>query len=136
SCRWEEPNRERRSPLHTPPPVTTVAETRTDSLVIAADLVILPLQYAFIFIKKYDKQYEHSEEFQKELKIKVRELLTEQEWRRRKMQMRVCSNLRKGLWEYTNIVMNFLSGSSELNGITPDTDKHMLATQTGLSRNQ
>ncbi|XLR69235.1 hypothetical protein S83_019907, partial [Arachis hypogaea] len=32
SCCWEEPNRERRSPSHTPPPVTTVAETRTDSL--------------------------------------------------------------------------------------------------------
>jgi len=41
---------------------------------------------------KYDKQYEQSEEFQQELKVKVRELLTEQEWRRRKMQMRVCSN--------------------------------------------
>ncbi|XLR00512.1 hypothetical protein S83_066710, partial [Arachis hypogaea] len=32
SCRWEKPNRERRSPSHTPPPVTTVAKTRTDSL--------------------------------------------------------------------------------------------------------
>ena len=41
---------------------------------------------------KYDKQYEQSEEFRQELKVKVRELLTEQEWRRRKMQMRVCSN--------------------------------------------
>ena len=38
---------------------------------------------------KYEQQYEKSEEFQKELKLKVRELLTEQEWRRRKMQMRV-----------------------------------------------
>jgi hypothetical protein len=41
---------------------------------------------------KYDKQYEQSEEFKQELKLKVRELLTEKEWRRRKMQMRVCSN--------------------------------------------
>ncbi|XP_020973941.1 J domain-containing protein spf31 isoform X2 [Arachis ipaensis] len=38
---------------------------------------------------KYDQQYEKSEEFQQELKMKVRELLTEQEWRRRKMQMRI-----------------------------------------------
>ncbi|KAK4286301.1 hypothetical protein QN277_002873 [Acacia crassicarpa] len=38
---------------------------------------------------KYDQQYEESEEFQQELRIKVRELLTEQEWRRRKMQMRI-----------------------------------------------
>ncbi|KAL2331877.1 hypothetical protein Fmac_019458 [Flemingia macrophylla] len=38
---------------------------------------------------KYDKQYEQSDEFQQELKVKVRELLTEQEWRRRKMQMRI-----------------------------------------------
>ena len=39
---------------------------------------------------KYDQQYEQSEEFQRELKLKVREILTDQEWRRRKMQMRVC----------------------------------------------
>ena len=39
---------------------------------------------------KYEQEYERSEEFQKQLKLKVRELLTEQEWRRRKMQMRVC----------------------------------------------
>ncbi|MED6175801.1 hypothetical protein PIB30_116822 [Stylosanthes scabra] len=38
---------------------------------------------------KYDQQYEKSEAFQQELKMKVRELLTEQEWRRRKMQMRI-----------------------------------------------
>ncbi|PNY09812.1 DnaJ subfamily c member 8-like protein, partial [Trifolium pratense] len=38
---------------------------------------------------KYDKQYEQSEEFKQELKLKVRELLTEKEWRRRKMQMRI-----------------------------------------------
>ncbi|KAF5744924.1 dnaJ subfamily C member 8-like [Tripterygium wilfordii] len=38
---------------------------------------------------KYDQQYEQSEEFQKELKLKVREILTDQEWRRRKMQMRI-----------------------------------------------
>ncbi|XP_065865717.1 J domain-containing protein spf31 [Euphorbia lathyris] len=37
---------------------------------------------------KYE-QYENSEEFQRELKLKVRELLTDQEWRRRKMQMRI-----------------------------------------------
>ncbi|KAG6789136.1 hypothetical protein POTOM_005226 [Populus tomentosa] len=40
---------------------------------------------------KYDQQYEQSEEFQRELKLKVREILTDQEWRRRKMQMRVSS---------------------------------------------
>ncbi|OMO77006.1 hypothetical protein COLO4_25411 [Corchorus olitorius] len=38
---------------------------------------------------KSEQQYEQSEEFQKELKLKVRELLTEQEWRRRKMAMRI-----------------------------------------------
>ncbi|KAJ9189333.1 hypothetical protein P3X46_000641 [Hevea brasiliensis] len=38
---------------------------------------------------KYEQQYERSEEFQQELKLKVREILTEQEWRRRKMQMRI-----------------------------------------------
>ncbi|KAI5575939.1 hypothetical protein POPTR_009G016700v4 [Populus trichocarpa] len=38
---------------------------------------------------KYDQQYEWSEEFQQELKLKVREILTDQEWRRRKMQMRI-----------------------------------------------
>ncbi|OAY62916.1 hypothetical protein ACMD2_25820, partial [Ananas comosus] len=38
---------------------------------------------------KYEVQYEQSEEFQQQLKIKVREILTEQEWRRRKMQMRI-----------------------------------------------
>lgn len=38
---------------------------------------------------KYEQQYEQSEEFKQELKMKVREILTEQEWRRRKMQMRV-----------------------------------------------
>ncbi|KAH7561314.1 hypothetical protein JRO89_XS10G0210500 [Xanthoceras sorbifolium] len=40
---------------------------------------------------KYEQQYERSEEFQQQLKLKVREILTEQEWRRRKMQMRVSS---------------------------------------------
>jgi DnaJ family protein C protein 8 len=39
---------------------------------------------------KYEQMYEQSEEFQQELKLKVREILTQQEWRRRKMQMRVC----------------------------------------------
>ncbi|XP_057782061.1 J domain-containing protein spf31 [Salvia miltiorrhiza] len=38
---------------------------------------------------KYEQEYERSEEFQLQLKLKVRELLTEQEWRRRKMQMRI-----------------------------------------------
>ncbi|KAI0495215.1 hypothetical protein KFK09_025365 [Dendrobium nobile] len=38
---------------------------------------------------KYEHQYERSEEFQQQLKLKVREILTEQEWRRRKMQMRI-----------------------------------------------
>ncbi|KAI3974562.1 hypothetical protein MKX01_020334 [Papaver californicum] len=38
---------------------------------------------------KYEHQYEQSEEFQQQLKLKVRELLIEQEWRRRKMQMRI-----------------------------------------------
>lgn len=39
---------------------------------------------------KHEQIYEQSEEFQKELKLKVREILTDQEWRRRKMAMRVC----------------------------------------------
>ncbi|CAA7403776.1 unnamed protein product [Spirodela intermedia] len=38
---------------------------------------------------KYEQQYEQSEEFLLLLKQKVRELLTDQEWRRRKMQMRI-----------------------------------------------
>ncbi|KAF3494292.1 hypothetical protein DY000_02057424 [Brassica cretica] len=37
---------------------------------------------------KHEQIYEQSEEFQKELKLKVREILTDQEWRRRKMAMR------------------------------------------------
>lgn len=40
---------------------------------------------------KYDQEHEQSEEFQQQLKLKVREILTDQEWRRRKMAMRVCS---------------------------------------------
>ncbi|KAK1282998.1 hypothetical protein QJS10_CPB22g01308 [Acorus calamus] len=38
---------------------------------------------------KYEQQFEASEEFQQQLKLKVREILTEQEWRRRKMKMRI-----------------------------------------------
>ncbi|KAF3332474.1 J domain-containing protein spf31 [Carex littledalei] len=38
---------------------------------------------------KYEEQYERSEEFQVQLKMKVHEILTEKEWRRRKMQMRI-----------------------------------------------
>ncbi|CAN1171152.1 J domain-containing protein spf31 [Linum perenne] len=38
---------------------------------------------------KYEQEFERSEEFQQQLKLKVREILTEQEWRRRKMQMRL-----------------------------------------------
>ncbi|XP_068652882.1 uncharacterized protein [Aristolochia californica] len=38
---------------------------------------------------KYEQQYEQSEEFQQQLKLKVREILREQEWRRRKVQMRI-----------------------------------------------
>ncbi|GAB4824598.1 hypothetical protein Ancab_007471 [Ancistrocladus abbreviatus] len=39
--------------------------------------------------EKFEEQYEKSGEFQQQLKLKVRELLTEQEWRRRKMAMRI-----------------------------------------------
>lgn len=39
---------------------------------------------------KYEEQFERSDEFQQQLIIKVREILTDKEWRRRKMQMRVC----------------------------------------------
>lgn len=38
---------------------------------------------------KYEQQYERSAEFQQQLKLKVREILTDQEWRRRKMAMRI-----------------------------------------------
>lgn len=38
---------------------------------------------------KYEEQFERSDEFQQQLIIKVREILTDKEWRRRKMQMRV-----------------------------------------------
>ncbi|KAL9238662.1 hypothetical protein vseg_013056 [Gypsophila vaccaria] len=39
--------------------------------------------------EKYDQHHEQSEEFKQQLKLKVREILTEQEWRRRKMAMRI-----------------------------------------------
>ncbi|THG10186.1 hypothetical protein TEA_013879 [Camellia sinensis var. sinensis] len=38
---------------------------------------------------KYEQDYERSQEFQQQLKLKVREILTDQEWRRRKMRMRI-----------------------------------------------
>lgn len=38
---------------------------------------------------KYEQDYEQSQEFQQQLKLKVREILTDQEWRRRKMRMRI-----------------------------------------------
>ncbi|CAN4099042.1 unnamed protein product [Withania somnifera] len=38
---------------------------------------------------KYDQEHEQSEEFQQQLRLKVREILTDQEWRRRKMAMRI-----------------------------------------------
>ncbi|RLN41024.1 hypothetical protein C2845_PM01G09990 [Panicum miliaceum] len=38
---------------------------------------------------KYEEQFERSDEFQQQLIIKVREILTEKEWRRKKMQMRI-----------------------------------------------
>lgn len=38
---------------------------------------------------KFDQKHEQSQEFQQQLKLKVREILTEQEWRRRKMAMRI-----------------------------------------------
>uniref|UniRef100_A0A803KRA0 J domain-containing protein n=1 Tax=Chenopodium quinoa TaxID=63459 RepID=A0A803KRA0_CHEQI len=43
----------------------------------------------FMVDEKFDKEYEQSEEFKKQLKLKVREILTEQEWRGRKMAMRI-----------------------------------------------
>ncbi|XP_057535130.1 J domain-containing protein spf31-like isoform X2 [Amaranthus tricolor] len=39
--------------------------------------------------EKFDQEYEQSEVFQQQLKLKVREILTDQEWRRRKMAMRI-----------------------------------------------
>ncbi|KAK9755836.1 hypothetical protein RND81_01G054100 [Saponaria officinalis] len=39
--------------------------------------------------EKYDQHHDQSEEFKQQLKLKVREILTEQEWRRRKMAMRI-----------------------------------------------
>ncbi|CAN6812040.1 unnamed protein product [Brassica oleracea] len=44
---------------------------------------------------KDEQIYEQSEEFQKELKLKVREILTDQEWRRRKMAMRISEEERR-----------------------------------------
>uniref|UniRef100_A0A0D6R3S1 J domain-containing protein n=1 Tax=Araucaria cunninghamii TaxID=56994 RepID=A0A0D6R3S1_ARACU len=38
---------------------------------------------------KFELQYENSEEFKQKWKQRVRDILTEQEWRRRKMQMRI-----------------------------------------------
>ncbi|KAK4369601.1 hypothetical protein RND71_013393 [Anisodus tanguticus] len=38
---------------------------------------------------KFDQEHEQSEEFQHQLKLKVKEILTDQEWRRRKMAMRI-----------------------------------------------
>jgi hypothetical protein len=44
----------------------------------------------FAYIQgKYEEQFERSDEFEKQLIIKVREILTDKEWRRRRMQMRV-----------------------------------------------
>ncbi|KAJ8750013.1 hypothetical protein K2173_013928 [Erythroxylum novogranatense] len=43
---------------------------------------------------KYDQQYDQSEQFQQELKLKLRDILTEQKWRRRKLQMRLCCKLK------------------------------------------
>lgn len=39
--------------------------------------------------EKFEEKHEQSEDFKLKLKMKVRELLTEQEWRRRKMAMRI-----------------------------------------------
>ncbi|GAB2242425.1 hypothetical protein Droror1_Dr00019200 [Drosera rotundifolia] len=39
--------------------------------------------------EKFEEQYVKSDEFQQQLKLKVRQLLTDQEWRRRKMAMRI-----------------------------------------------
>jgi hypothetical protein len=47
------------------------------------------LQFFCAYVQgKYEDQFERSDEFQKQLIIKVREILTEKEWRRRRMQMR------------------------------------------------
>ncbi|KAI7741900.1 hypothetical protein M8C21_008882, partial [Ambrosia artemisiifolia] len=43
----------------------------------------------YITLGKYEQEYEKSAEYQQQLKLKVREILTDQEWRRRKMQMRI-----------------------------------------------
>lgn len=53
-------------------------------------IIMLFLSYVFFLQGKYEQEYEKSDEFQHQLKLKVREILTDQEWRRRKMQMRVC----------------------------------------------
>ncbi|GAB2214836.1 hypothetical protein Drorol1_Dr00019200 [Drosera rotundifolia] len=39
--------------------------------------------------EKFEEQYVKSDEFQQQLKLKVKQLLTDQEWRRRKMAMRI-----------------------------------------------
>ncbi|KAL2932763.1 J domain-containing protein spf31 [Bienertia sinuspersici] len=46
-------------------------------------------KYKSLNDEKFDHEYEQSEEFKQKLKLKVREILTEQEWRRRKMAMRI-----------------------------------------------
>ncbi|CAN8255140.1 unnamed protein product [Cochlearia groenlandica] len=42
-----------------------------------------------LLVDEHKQIYEQSEKFQKKLKLKVREILTDQEWRRRKMAMRL-----------------------------------------------
>uniref|UniRef100_A0A0D3B291 Uncharacterized protein n=1 Tax=Brassica oleracea var. oleracea TaxID=109376 RepID=A0A0D3B291_BRAOL len=51
--------------------------------------------YGLYGLGKDEQIYEQSEEFQKELKLKVREILTDQEWRRRKMAMRISEEERR-----------------------------------------
>ncbi|KAG5403515.1 hypothetical protein IGI04_009634 [Brassica rapa subsp. trilocularis] len=65
------------------------------SSVVSSDCYIVTTQCSkacylqFHICGKHEQIYEQSEEFQKELKLKVREILTDQEWRRRKMVMRI-----------------------------------------------
>ncbi|XP_070033704.1 uncharacterized protein [Nicotiana tomentosiformis] len=62
----------------------------TDSLIWFCNLMCFGLNlFSTFLLGKYDQEHEQSQEFQQQLKLKVREILTEQEWRRRKMAMRI-----------------------------------------------
>ncbi|XP_024314779.1 dnaJ homolog subfamily C member 8 [Brachypodium distachyon] len=82
--------------LHPPPPPPTHSQRipfripeRSDPQSRHPFCLFYSLVFHIVDQGKYEEQFERSDEFQKQLIIKVREILTDKEWRRRKMQMRI-----------------------------------------------